>query len=433
MAKVSNSAYEYYMANYANNEVSRYDSHKKSDLRKIYNRIVKTNKESPLYKISNIEDAKKFAIDIKEGAKNIQNVVASLSDNYGSFNDSFQKKVAESSDDSKVAVKYVGDGLEENTTDRFDIFVNKLASPQINTGNYLKNDGVSFLPGTYSFDLNTNTSAYEFQYTVNLGETNKDIIDKLANLVNNSSLGIDASILEDGNGSSALSLKSHQTGLSDTESYLFSITPSPQSNSQEAMSILGIDKVTQEASNSDFLLNGIAHSSLSNTFTINNAFELKLKDINTDEATSIGFKANTDAIADNVRSLVDVYNNILTSAKSYSQSIASAGNKFYNDMSSVSLTHRASLTSIGLTVDEDGSISINKEILSQALSPDNAEETFNTLSEFKNAIGEKADNVAINPMNYVNKVVVAYKNPGKNFNTPYISSIYSGMMLDKFL
>ena len=102
-------------------------------------------------------------------------------------------------------------------------------------------------------------------------------------------------------------------------------------------------------------------------------------------------------------------------------------------MSSVSLTHRASLTSIGLTVDEDGSISIDKEILSQALSPDNAEETFNTLSEFKNAIGEKADNVAINPMNYVNKVVVAYKNPGKNFNTPYISSIYSGMMLDKFL
>ena len=35
-------------------------------------------------------------------------------------------------------------------------------------------------------------------------------------------------------------------------------------------------------------------------------------------------------------------------------------------------------------------------------------------------------------MNYVQKVVVAYKNPGHNFNTPYISSIYSGMMLDSY-
>ena len=190
MAKIDNSAYEYYMATYAKNEVSRYDSHKKSDLRKVYNRIVKTNKESPLYKISNIEDAKKFAIDIKEGAKNIQNVVASLSDSYGTFSDSFQKKVAESSDSSKVTVKYVGDGQEDNPTDKFDIFVNKLALPQINTGNFLKNDDISLLPGSYSFDLNTNISAYEFQYTVNPGETNIDVLNKLANLINNSNLSI---------------------------------------------------------------------------------------------------------------------------------------------------------------------------------------------------------------------------------------------------
>ena len=44
MAKID-SAYAYYASTYANKEVSRYDSHKKSDLRKIYNRIIKTNKE----------------------------------------------------------------------------------------------------------------------------------------------------------------------------------------------------------------------------------------------------------------------------------------------------------------------------------------------------------------------------------------------------
>lgn len=88
MARIDN-AYNYYMSTYANKEVSRYDSHKKSDLRKVYNQIVKKNKESPLYKISDPEEAKRYAIDIKESAKSIQNVVASLSDRYGYFNDSF--------------------------------------------------------------------------------------------------------------------------------------------------------------------------------------------------------------------------------------------------------------------------------------------------------------------------------------------------------
>ena len=109
MAKID-SAYTYYVSNYAHKEVSRYDSHKKSDLRKLYNKIIKTNKESPLYKISDLPEAKKYAIDIKEGSKNIQNAVASLSDSYGSFADSFQKKVAVSSDPDTVDVKYVGDG-----------------------------------------------------------------------------------------------------------------------------------------------------------------------------------------------------------------------------------------------------------------------------------------------------------------------------------
>ena len=82
MARID-SVYDYYISTYANKEVSRYDTHKKSELRRVYNSIVKANKESPLYKISNMEEAKKFAIDIKEGTKSIQNVVAALSDSYG--------------------------------------------------------------------------------------------------------------------------------------------------------------------------------------------------------------------------------------------------------------------------------------------------------------------------------------------------------------
>ena len=425
------SAYDYYISTYAQKKVSRYDSHKKSDLRKVYNQILKSNKDSPLYKIPNIEDAKRHAIDIKESAKSIQNVVASLADRYGAFEDSFQKKVAVSSDEEEVGVTYIGDG-SENNAENFSISVKELAAPQTNVGNYLKDTYHSLPTGSYSFDLNTGSGSYEFQYNVSLEESNLDILTKLANLVNSSDLGITAELRSDGNGSSALALTSLQTGLSENETSLFTIAPNASAASIEAMDVLGINQITEPAHNSSFTLNGTEHSSYSNTFSINNAFELTLKKPGTAPVT-IGFKPNTDAIADNIQTLVDAYNSILSTAHSLSDSNASAGNRLFNDMVSVSRGQQGSLQYIGLMSSEDGTLHIDKDILAQAVTPERAPQTFETLSKFRDSIGQKAASVAINPMNYVNKVVVAYKNPGHNFATPYISSIYSGMMLDEYM
>lgn len=47
----------------------------------------------------------------------------SLSDKYADSSDSFQKKVAESSNEDAVGVRYVGDGSENKGADGFDIEV----------------------------------------------------------------------------------------------------------------------------------------------------------------------------------------------------------------------------------------------------------------------------------------------------------------------
>lgn len=433
------SAYDYYLQTYGNSKASRYDSHKKSDLRRIYNTIVKSNKDSPLYKLSNEDDAARYAIDIKENAKAIQNVVASLSDNYGGFEDSFQKKVAVSSDDETVSVNYIGDGLEESNIDGFDIEIKQLSSPQVNVGNYMKNDGLTFIPGAYSFDLTTNRSSYEFQFNVHPGDTNLDIMKKLADLVNHSTLGITATIRKGtsatgGVGTSALALTSKQTGLAEGEKYLFDITPSAKAESIRLMEQLGIDKVTNEAQNSSFTLNGAEYSSLSNTFTINNTFELSLKNTTSNSTpVQIGFKTNIDAIADNIMSLVNAFNGILKIAAESSTEASGDQNKLYNELHNLAEVRTDSLSKIGLIVAEDGSISLDKDILEEAITEENADKTFGMLSRFKDAIGAKADHIAINPMNYVNKVVVNYKNPGRTFSAPYFTSVYSGMMLDKYV
>lgn len=428
MARID-SAYDYYMSTYGNQQVSRYDSHKKSDLRKVYNSIVKSNTESPLYKLSNVDEAKRYAIDIKENAKSIQNVVASLSDNYGNFGDSFRKKVATSSNEEFVGVEYIGDGSEDNTSSDFTIQVKKLASPQVNTGNFLRDDSLSFTPGTYSFDLSTNMSTYEFQFTVGNGENNRDIIEKLDHLVNSSNLGITSSILER-NHTSALELTSTQTGLSEQEHSLFTITPAATADSMRAMTLLGISNVAQEASNSSFLLNGNERSSLSNNFTINNIFDITLNKISGDEEVHIGFKNDVESVAHNIITLVDAYDKILYSSENFANGDNKRNAKLFNDLSSVARNFSKDLESLGIGVSSNGYLAVDEDALKATLEEGDLDASLKTLGKFKDAIGNKANEIAVNPMNYVDKVVVAYKNPGHNFATPYITSIYSGLMLD---
>ena len=435
MAKID--AYAYYLSTYGQNRPTRYDSHKKSDLRKIYNAIVKTNREAPLYKLSGEDEVARYAIDIKESAKAIQNVVTSLSDSYGDFSDSFRKKVAVSSDPKSVEVKYIGDGSENAEIENFSIEVKQLSSPQVNTGNLLKNDTLSITPGSYSFDLDINNTAYEFQFSVNPGETNLDVLRKLAGLVNRSSLGITATIkksnLEDGSPASALNLTSKQTGRTSNEP-IFKISPSFDGGSIQVLHQLGIENITKEAESSRFLFNGEELQALSNSFAINDTFELNLKAISPEgEPAEISFKNDVEAVADNIMSLVHAFNGILDIAENSSAEATGDTNKLFIEMSSVSRSRRESLGEIGLEVADNGKISLNKETLEAAIQPEHSDKTFARLTAFKNAIGAKADAVAINPMNYVNKVVVNYKNPGKTFTAPYFSSVYSGMMLDRYV
>ena len=130
---------------------------------------------------------------------------------------------------------------------------------------------------------------------------------------------------------------------------------------------------------------------------------------------------------------MDAYNSILSTAAVYADTNASAGNKLQTEILSISGSSRSSLQDIGLVTNENGSISIDKEALREAVVPERDQNTFETLSQFRDSIGKEAENISINPMNYVSKIVVAYKNPGHNFATPYITSIYSGMMLDKYV
>lgn len=429
MARID-SAYQYYLTTYGNKFTgSRYDTHKKSELRSVYNNILKTNKESPLYKINRSSDITRFAIDVKEHARSMQHVIASISTEGDDIATLMNKRVAHSSLEEYVDVSYVGSGHEEKK-EPFSISVDKLASPQINRGNFLNPTGHSFEEGTFSFDLDTITNSFEFQLNVTSQDTNIQVQEKIARLVNQSNVGLIAEIEHNEKGESALTLTSKQTGLSQGEDFLFKIQ---SGSSWNELNTLGIHKVAEAASNSSFVLNGVEHSSLSNTFTINKAFEITLKaPTPMDTTATIGFKANTEAVADGVKQLLNAYNGMLQISENYSSS--HQNKQLFQEINSIGLRFADTLAPYGVLRDEKGYLTLDEDKLGpQITDQTSSQKAFQSLNQLKQSLSRQANKMALNPMHYVDKIMVEYKNPGKTFATPYIPSAYTGLLIDQHL
>ncbi len=88
-----------------------------------------------------------------------------------------------------------------------------------------------------------------------------------------------------------------------------------------------------------------------------------------------------------------------------------------------------------MNLTEEGTFTINKDQLRRSVSQsDNIGETFAYLKNFSTTLLRKSDQVSLNPMDYVDKTLVAYKNPiaSRNYVSPYSTSAYTGMMFNSY-
>ncbi|MCR4694914.1 MAG: flagellar capping protein [Pseudobutyrivibrio sp.] len=420
MARID-AAYNYFLSTYGDDIGKRYESHKKSELRDTYNKIVKANKDSPLYKIKDSEDMGQFAIDIKEHANAMTLAVSNLSDT-GDISGIMEKRIAFSSDDNTIGVLFVGD--ENSPIDEFSVQVDAIATSQVNTGNFLYDQGHDFESGQYSFDLETRNHSYEFQYNVNFGETNSDVQNKIVRLINTSDVGLSAKLVTGPNSTSAVQVRSKNTGLGIGEEYIFKI--SSPSNFRE-LDTLGIGRMTEAPSNSSFRLNGNEHSSMSNTFTVNKSFELSLKAVS-DEPVTIGIMNDTEALSQGVNQMLDSYNSMLDIGLRYNGTHQNRA--LFNDISSVSKGLSEELANVGISIDDKSHMSLDKDKLFEIINSGDRQAAFDVLNKLKDSISSAASRASINPMAYVDKTVVEYKNPNHTLAAPYASSQYAGMMVN---
>lgn len=423
--------YNHYLTTYAPKGTTPFDTHKKSELRNIYNSMVKLNKESPLFLLHNTRATQQFAVGIKENARELRNTIASL----GGLDEQtmLNQKIACSSNENIAAAKFIGEQSPEQAVPFIDLEVLSLASPQTNMGNYLEPDALELAPGSYSFDIGINDLNYEFQYNINDDDTNKTIQQRLARLINNSGIGLESELLEDSEGNTALVLRSQTSGLPNGKERLFTVTDDRTSKASGTVSYFGIDEITRNATNAEFILNGVEKTAYSNNFTIEKTYEITLNGVSSSEGETarIGLKTDVESLTENINSLLGGYNNFLKAASEYNQE-HTKGHRLLQEMKSISSYYKNNFDSVGLTVQDDGTVTIDKDMLNQMAESGDLEDLSSTMKNFTASLLRKSTQISLNPMDYVDKIIVAYKNPGKNFVNPYMTSPYSGMMFNSY-
>lgn len=423
------SVYSYYLSQYGNKSNSKYDSHTRTQLKNTYSKVVKINSQTPVYKLDLSTAAQKYAIDLKEHARALENITEDLSD--GADGTMTFKKSAVSSNASAVNASYITDFGAASDDESFDINVKQLACSQLNTGNYLQPRSKHIKPGEYSFDLSINDVIYEFQFKVDNSETTNNIQNKIARLINRSNIGLTANIKEDSLGNTAINIESESTGINGTTPVIFSIK-SDDANNQPLIDTLGLDRVTQYPANAIFDVDGDERSSMSNSITINKAYDVKLSKV-TEEPVTISLKADADSIVESLNELVAGYNNLISVTNDENNNHFQGTEKLQNEIASIARSYKKQLADSGLSLNKDGTISADKEVIINADNKDALSLIYESLNSFKNSIKEKAENIALNPMDYVNNKIIAYKNPLRSFPDPYNLSAYTGMMFNGYI
>lgn len=430
MGAVLNTVYNNYLAAYSPRQLTKYDTHKKSELRNVYNSIVKLNKDAPWYLPTTNKDTQHYAVSLKENARELHNAIAQLG---GLEQDSmFRKKSAYSTDTEVAEAAYIGSDALTSTSPEFDLEVKELATPQENLGYFLPDLATTLSPAAYSFDISINDMNYEFQFNINEGDTNRQIMERLSRLINNADIGIQANVAES-DSRYALRLTSDATGVPANKAYHFRVSDDHTSKTSGVVGNMGLNYISHPAGNACFLINGEERSSSSNHFTVGKLFDVQIKAVSPeDKPVHIGLKTDTESITDNINQLIGSYNSFIRSAASYLET-QSRSRQLVQEFSSIASRYGTSLENMGMHLQDDGILSVNDEKLQQAAaSAGNDLSSFSVLKDFSSSLLRKSDQVSLNPMDYVDKKIVAYKNPGHNFISPYTTSAYSGMMFNSY-
>lgn len=286
------------------------------------------------------------------------------------------------------------------TAGNYSVTVSALASSQTLSSAPLSSASSTLGSGTLHIQLgtwNTDQSVFTAQAgasAVDVKVAAGDTLSDIAAKISSANAGVSASVVTDANGSRLLI--SGATGAAN--GYRISVSDDDGSNTNASgLSALAFDPSsgvksmtqTQAAANAQATVNGLSLSSASNSLTAINGLTLQLNQITT-APVSIAVTQDNDAITKSINAFVTAYNSMATALRTDTK--YDAGTKtaapLQGDSTAVRLQNQLStligsssgassvystLSSIGISVQRDGTLKVDSTKLSTALSNQPAE------------------------------------------------------------
>ncbi len=401
----------------------RTTTHKSSELKAIYTKMAQYNKSSPLYILNLSDNKQEQIINIKESALSLRYIIQS----FGNPEDDIYAKKTFSSSDNSVVSGSLKRPDAPNIPDSLDIDIESLATPQTNISKYVKSTEFSLVPKEHRFTLDTLNTSSHFGITVNKGDTNVDVQSKLVNYINNRNIGVNASLIKDGN-NSAIMLTSAETGKPATDDgLLFSFTP--EGAGQNLVNVFELNNVKSAPTNSSFSINGDQHISSSNHISINQAIELDFHKVS-NGPVRVGLSADSSQAIEQLEGFVSAYNGLIDISAASTSQIGTRS--LSTDISGVLTKYKTSMEHIGIITQDDGKLSVDKSIVEKALVNGEFTEFFGNTEAIATDIENATNRLVLDPVAYVNKTIVSYPNASNKLNNTYTQSLYSGLMYNNY-
>jgi len=414
-----NHVYNYYSSQITqtrNNQ--RVQANKRNDLKTVYNNMVKENQNSPFYKFTFSDANQAFAIGIKEAALALESESRLLSE--GSEQQTHMKAV---SDNEHVGSASLVNSNYGDLPEQLSIQVDSLATPQTNVGTYFPSNEASIPKGDYSFGIAVGRNQYTFRLKVNEGDTNQQLLRNLAGSINENNIGIRAALRNNrSEGTTALVLHSEAIGKPNNGDLFFQFDEAYLED--DITSLLGIDHIESLPTNAEFYINDTLHSSISNRISLNHAVDIDLL-AKSDEPIQVRLVPDERKAADQIKTFLDSYNQLVDIARNGNQKGAT---KLFRDITGIANRHKNEIEAAGLTITEDGYLAQEQDV-----NPLKLQELFDEKnSSFRKDIARTTEKMTLNPLHYIDKVVVTYPNTNTNYPNPYYPSKYSGLLFNDY-
>lgn len=402
----------------------RASAHK--ELTNVYNHIRNLSSQSPLFKLNLTGQGQIYALNIKDTALSLKYHLEDYSDEERS---AFLRQEAHSEEPEIVEVNLLS-GSTKDIPDEFYLRVLQLAATQLNQSVPVSANEPAGLNGACQFTVTMEDTPYHFNLKLNQEHTNQEVMEKLTDFIRRSSIGLSPSIVQGNSGELQMLLESETAG--DTgNGQLFSLSDANQEEARKGLvSFYELDHMIRAPKNAKFTLNGSQKEALGNTFRLYRNLSVTLKSVS-DSTVRIYLRPEAKSIYEDVKETIDTYNRLIDIASSNCGNRRSK--KLLHELGNVAKAFQEELSDCGIHLSEGYRLKIDEEKAKESIQNGSMKQLLTKPGGFGTELAVKASLISLNPMDYLDKVIVTYPNlRAPSASNPYLTSMYSGMLFNSY-